>query len=237
MSKSSQGRERGSADVHERELTKTASAGWRSMKHRTVATLLVLCALWVVGCGVPLTDRQKFKDEIMRDVILTVHLQLLSQGVKSENESLIAARERLKLEIEDAVLRKLQMLAPESGPRAVLASAALTQPPAGAVGKAEGRILRKGKGLPDCKIKLVTMVQSGGLLKVYKEGAEFDTTTDKDGKFAFDALPVGSYKLKWQVPGDTGWIRRLQYKPDVKVEPGKITVAKTVETARGFVSR
>ncbi len=149
-------------------------------------------------------------------------------------------RAQLKSEIEEEVIRKLQMLAPESEVAKAAAKLPQEKPVSGATGIAEGQILRDGNGLPDCHVKLVRVVEAqtmAGLLKVSKEGIELETVTDKDGKYRFEAIPLGSYKLKWQLPDDTGWIRRLQDKPDVDVEAGTTKVLKAIETRRGLAPR
>ena len=50
-------------------------------------------------------------------------------------------------------------------------------------------------------------------------------------------LPVGAYKLKWQLPDDTGWIRRLRDKPDAVIAEGETAVLKSVETSRRLVGQ
>ncbi len=189
----------------------------------------------ITGCQKSISrqelDSVTFKVEVMTEVrqLLALH----GVSVQSVEQS----RAQLKSEIEEEVLRKLQMLAPESE----LAKAAPKLPQekavSGATGIAKGQILRDGKGLPDCHVKLVRLVKAqtmAGLLKISKEGIEFETVTDQDGKYRFDPIPVGSYKLKWQLPDDTGWIRRLRDKPDVDVEAGTTKVLKTIETGRGL---
>ncbi|MBI4490000.1 MAG: hypothetical protein HY694_13005, partial [Deltaproteobacteria bacterium] len=60
-------------------------------------------------------------------------------------------------------------------------------------GSAEGRILRRGAGEPEVRVKLVRWVEEASLLGVLKElkkGAEFETTTDQEGKYAFKEIPV-----------------------------------------------
>ncbi|KKL51380.1 hypothetical protein LCGC14_2296050, partial [marine sediment metagenome] len=110
----------------------------------------------------------------------------------------------------------------------------------GPTGNAEGYILRNGDGLANCHVKLVRMVEAEtlmGLLKVFKAGTEFDAVTDEKGKYRFQKVPVGSYKLKWQLPEDSGWIRRLRYKPDVTIALGKTHQLKAIETSRRPVPR
>ncbi len=202
--------------------------------------LMLFLALIIAGCGTPAAiststsrdiDSVALKVEIMAEVrkLLTLH------GISVA--SVEKTREQLKSEIKDDVLKQLQMIAPDSEVVKAAIQVPKVEPAIAATGIAEGQILRNGQGLPDCHVKLVRLVESqtlAGLLKVSKEGVEFETVTDKDGRYHFEAIPVGSYKLKWQLPDDTGWIRRLRDKPDVNVEAGTTKVLKAIETRRGL---
>lgn len=102
-------------------------------------------------------------------------------------------------------------------------------------GSVEGRIVRRGVGEPEARVKLVRWVEEASLLGVFKElkkGAEFETTTDDDGKYAFKEIPVGTYELKWLPKGSDAWIRRLTEKPDIAVRKGATVMARTVELGR-----
>ena len=214
----------------------------RPMNHGFAKCFGVLLALTAAGCQPRVTGREELKAEILAEVMIAVRQQLAAHGIADKDVQ--ATRAQLKREIESEILRKLQMLAPEGqlARRADGTALGTTQPAAGPSGAVAGRILRTGKGLPSCKVKLVRMVRvetMGGLMKVFKEkeGTEFSTATDEDGKYEFAAVPVGHYKLKWKLPGETGWIRRLRYKPDVTVEAGKTHKAKTIETSRRLISQ
>lgn len=102
-------------------------------------------------------------------------------------------------------------------------------------GSVNGRIVRRGVGEPEARVKLVRWVEEASLLGVFKElkkGAEFEATTDQDGKYAFKEIPVGSYELKWLPKGADAWIRRLTERPDVRVVKGKTTTAPAVELSK-----
>lgn len=102
-------------------------------------------------------------------------------------------------------------------------------------GSVEGRIARRGVGVPEVKVKLVRWVEEASLLGAFKElkkGAEFETTTDQNGKYAFQNIPVGRYELKWLPKGSDAWIRRLTEKPDIMVTKGRTVTVKTVELSR-----
>ncbi len=102
-------------------------------------------------------------------------------------------------------------------------------------GAVEGRIIRRGVGEPEARVKLVRWVEESSLLGVLKElkkGAEFEATTDQDGKYAFKEIPVGSYELKWLPKGADAWIRRLTERPDITVRKGATVTTRTVELGR-----
>jgi hypothetical protein len=75
------------------------------------------------------------------------------------------------------------------------------------------------------------------MLNTIREGAEFTAVTDEHGKYVFEKLPVGTYKLKWQLPNDRGWIRRLRDKPDAVITEGQTAVLKSVETSRRLIGQ
>lgn len=200
------------------------------------ATFLSLAS----GCNPPASDYDRLKAEIMIEVMTEVRKQFAAHGATGEDFA--QTRAQLKTEIEREIIRKLQMLAPESDIAKAAAKIPDKQAYDGPTGSAEGQFLRRGKGLPKCRVKLVRLVVGEtviGLLKVLKEqtDAEFEAVTDDNGKYRFEKLPVGAYKLKWVLPGDTGWIRRLREKPDVTIEAGKTSTLKPVETARRLVPR
>jgi len=102
-------------------------------------------------------------------------------------------------------------------------------------GSVNGRIIRRGVGEPEARVKLVRWVEEAsllGILKELKKGAEFETTTDQDGRYAFTEIPVGSYELKWLPRGADAWIRRLTERPDITVRKGTSVTARTVELGR-----
>jgi hypothetical protein len=102
-------------------------------------------------------------------------------------------------------------------------------------GSVDGRMIRRGVGEPEVRVKLVRWVEEASLLGVLKElkkGAEFETTTDQEGKYAFKEIPVGSYELKWLPHGSDAWIRRLTERPDITVRKATTVTVRTVELGR-----
>ena len=106
-----------------------------------------------------------------------------------------------------------------------------------AVGNVKGRMLREGVGLAQCRVRLVRLTLTGFILETYIAGDEFETLTDEDGYYRFKALPVGNYKIKWELPGDKGWIRRLKDRPDVTIKEGRTSLLKPIETHKRLLPR
>ena len=107
-------------------------------------------------------------------------------------------------------------------------------------GRAEGAILQGGQGLQGCEIQLVRIFKARSIFSMRRfseESTTFTAITDDRGMYAFDKLPVGAYKLRWQLPNDKGWIRRLKDKPDAIVKEGQTAILTSVETNRRLVSR
>jgi hypothetical protein len=87
-------------------------------------------------------------------------------------------------------------------------------------GNVKGRMLHKGKPLPGCQVKIV-MLEKWGLLKTAKEGIRFETVTDENGRYHFEKVPPGGYKLFWKPPAESSWIRKMKMEPDIYIEVGE----------------
>jgi hypothetical protein len=166
---------------------------------------------------------------------------------KLKREILNELRKEMAAERRDRekLRRELGSLAPAKGSKASHPQSAgppvrrhpqaALAPVAHNVGNAEGRIMRRGRGVRYGKVKLVHMVGdkvAGGFFNTFQSGEEYETTTDEDGYYRFEALPVGNYKLKWKLPGEAEWIRRWKDKPDVAIEEGTTNVLKPIEMNR-----
>lgn len=103
------------------------------------------------------------------------------------------------------------------------------------LGRVEARILKGGKPLPNCQVKLQMLEKHGWIIKWYcpvKETMEFETTTDEKGIYTFMNMAPGLYKLYWKPPTESAWIRRFKIEPDVLIEPGKLTNPKDIEALK-----
>lgn len=103
-------------------------------------------------------------------------------------------------------------------------------------GYAEGYILTGNRGIAECKVKLLR-IDRPSRRRGYQEEVEFQTLTSAEGLYRFENIPEGKYALKWQLPGEEGWIRRLHKEADVTVEPGRTHVIKSVNMSKGLVPR
>lgn len=107
-------------------------------------------------------------------------------------------------------------------------------------GRVEGKITRGGNPLPGCKVKIVLIAKKGGFLfKSYSaqgDAAEFETETDREGRYVFQEVPVGDYKLYWMPSWENSWIRRIKMEPDVFVQAGKTCQPKDIDTGRPTVN-
>lgn len=166
-------------------------------------------------------DIDKLKEEIKKEILE----EFRRQKVDAERDA-VKAREELMRELRQELLQNMET-EPKHPQRVQFASENL--------GDAEGRILRKGRGLAEVRVKLVRLLGANNMFRGYNEDEEYETVTDEKGRYYFHALPAGAFKLKWELPGDRGWIRRLRDEPDVVVAAGQTSALKDVETSRALV--
>ncbi len=214
------------------------------MKRCLLITMVALGLFPFAGCSAPTQDITSLKEELKREILAELRQQRQvpeQTAVMLDQEQL---RAQMKEEIEREILAKIQNQVQsqvqeitsdftDTGNRSI-------QWQAVPIGSAQGRILRNGQGLTGCKVKLLRILKPQSVIEMFntiREGAEFTTVTDEQGKYAFKKLPVGAYKLKWQLPNDTGWIRRLRDKPDAVIVEGQTAVLKSVETSRRLVGQ
>ncbi len=207
--------------------------------------LVTLGFLPFVGCSLPAQDITKLKEELKQEILAELRQQQAQPQptqitAKQDQEQI---REQMKEEIEREILAKIQNQVqsqvhaiaseiPDLNDRSI-------QWKAVPVGRAEGLILHNGQGLAGCKVKLVRILRPQSVIEMFntiREGAEFTEVTDEQGKYVFDKIPEGAYKLKWQLPNDRGWIRRLRDKPDAVISEGQTALLKSVETSRRLVA-
>ncbi|MFQ5862652.1 MAG: hypothetical protein ACE5IC_05960 [Candidatus Brocadiales bacterium] len=99
------------------------------------------------------------------------------------------------------------------------------------LGRVEGKIMKGGKSLQGCKVKIVLLSRKGAFFASYSPVEDMqvlETVTDNEGTYLFNDVPPGQYKLYWMPPWEKSWIRRMQMEPDVFVVEGKTTHPKEV---------
>ena len=220
----------------------------RGVPRRSAIPLIAVCVLLLAA--IPAVGQNPADLDALKETIKNEILQEL-RGVSTKNSLTPSFIEELKEEIKRELLEEMRRSSEITGsstirPRKSLKidfpnQASTPHPQAvqlasSGSGDAEGFILRNGVGLSGCEVKLVTLSGTSSKFRGYTEGAEYFTVTDVAGKYRFQQIPVANYKLKWQLPGDTGWIRRLWDRPDVQVKAGQLNVLKPVETSRRPVS-
>lgn len=118
--------------------------------------------------------------------------------------------------------------APAAGGRQ--ASHAVDDP--GTAGAATGLVRLAGEPVAGCLVRLTLVRVAAGSPVVWAPGTIAEATTDEEGRFRFDGLPPGSYKLRWLLPGAAHWLRRLSPEPDFEIAAGELVEVVTIQAGR-----
>ena len=232
-------------------------APWADSANRFAASVILtcfsLCAMCTSAHAQEASELEEFRESLKQEILSEV-LRELKIGLR--NAEIDALKEQIKFEIlnelrdQDAPVFRTNepSVSQKAQPREELrefveedlSEDLASHPqevslPIEGRGHAEGQILRRGAGFSGCQVRLIGRGNAGSRFKRSKEEIEFQTVTDENGNYRFENIPPGNYKLKWQLPGDTGWIRRINDKPDVTVELGRTSVLKPVETSKGLL--
>jgi hypothetical protein len=108
------------------------------------------------------------------------------------------------------------------------------------MGRVEGIILWKGKPLAKGSVMIVLERYTGfsfASLKKMVSGNKgkssdqitFETKTDSQGRYVFEKVPPGQYRLYWMPDAETGWFHRIREKPDFEVITGELTIENVPE--------
>ena len=158
--------------------------------------------------------------------------------------SLIARGESPGAEYPDALLPKgrrlvvrcrvlgatggiLTLALPQEEVRGVLAGKVPSSPTAGKPGTGgfRGIVFWGKRPLTGARVRAVQLTGRSLLPGILEAPPKLDraveTRTDGDGRFLFEGLPPGNYKIWIQPRGRKDWIRRIRLVPDVKVIEGK----------------
>ena len=99
-------------------------------------------------------------------------------------------------------------------------------------GNVTGRVLQRGRPLAGCRVKLSAIQGAATELTRLLGGKSFpqgpgpkvvEATTDTNGVYLFEDVPIGDYDISWLPSGSTHWLGWLSDKPDVTVRAGEIT--------------
>jgi hypothetical protein len=88
-------------------------------------------------------------------------------------------------------------------------------------GRVTGRMLFKNKPLPGCQVKII-MLEKWGIFGAAKKGMQLEAITDENGRYLFEQVSPGGYKMYWKRPGESSWIRSIKMEPDIFVEAGEL---------------
>jgi len=103
------------------------------------------------------------------------------------------------------------------------------------MGRVEGIILWKKKPLVNGSVMIVLERYTGfslaSLKKMFSgdkgkssDQITLETKTDSQGRYVFEKVPPGEFRLYWMPDAETGWIRRMREKPDFEVMTGELTI-------------
>lgn len=101
-------------------------------------------------------------------------------------------------------------------------------------GGVSGKVIRKGKPLPGCEVRITGLERSTFLVFESVRSGSFErrVVTDEHGVFVFDGLPPGPYRLAFRRAGTNSWLIRLREVPvdafveDLPINVGVINLGK-----------
>jgi len=103
--------------------------------------------------------------------------------------------------------------------------------PAVAGGTVNGRLMHRGRPVAECRVSLIPLTKSFGGYQIDDRAEPQSSLTAADGRYRFEHVPRGAYKLFWLPKGEQSWIRRIEYKPDVVVRTGEVSRIKEIRTS------
>lgn len=81
------------------------------------------------------------------------------------------------------------------------------------LGGVQGRVVRRRKPLEGCQVRLTGLRYETRFLvftSLKQRGHEETVVTDRAGRFSFENLPPGPYRLAFRRPGSNVWLLRLR---------------------------
>lgn len=172
----------------------------------------------------PPVNREVAKEKIKREVIQELEAEKASKEEAWQSPRVF--KEEIKRELKE------EFEAKREAEKKVFQETKL--------GRVEGRILRKGQPLPDCEVTIVMLVKAkiplAGSFYQPEMPTEYEGITDSEGRYHLINVAPGEYQIYWKPPTESGWIRRLEMKPDIIAEAGKTTYPKDIETFKRVIN-
>jgi hypothetical protein len=104
-------------------------------------------------------------------------------------------------------------------------------------GSVRGRLMQNGRPLANCRVVIMPLQGEGKAYHFDPNREPLTTTTDNEGIYFIEHVPLGQYKLTWLPNGTNQWIRRIAIKPDVIVRnSGEAVSVNTVGAARQTIN-
>ena len=98
-------------------------------------------------------------------------------------------------------------------------------------GTVRGRLLQNGSPVANCYVVIVPWPKGDKTDPSVDTCEPLSAITDGDGRYFFEHVPSGEYKLTWLPNGTHEWIRRIAMRPDVIVHEGQDLTLKDIRMA------
>jgi hypothetical protein len=104
-------------------------------------------------------------------------------------------------------------------------------------GSVRGRLMQNGRPLVNCRVVIMPLQGEGKAYHFDPNREPLTATTDHEGIYSFEQVPIGQYKLTWLPDGTNQWIRRIAIRPDVVVRSsGEVVSINTIGAARQTIN-
>ncbi len=88
----------------------------------------------------------------------------------------------------------------------------------------------------NCAVALLPLAKSWNGYNIKSAVQPLICRSDQNGVYYFPAVPPGPYKLTWLPEGQRQWIRRVEFRPDVRVKPARIAHVKEIRVSMRTVN-
>lgn len=98
-------------------------------------------------------------------------------------------------------------------------------------GEVYGRLSHRGQPVVNCAVALLPLSKTWNSYEINEAVEPLVARTDEHGDYHFAAAPPGPYKLSWLPAGERQWIRRVEFRPDVRVRAGETAHIEEIRVA------